>query len=348
LHPLCSLQKNNWFKLICGASYQHTPVIRNLTIAYTLAGADCIDLAADKAVIKTVKQGLKIAYSLKKEAKKRGYNYHHLPYLMVSINDGEDPHFRKAEFNFNQCPSECHQPCQQICPADAIAFTELQKGIIDELCYGCGRCIPVCPSNLIDTRSYITTPEIVINWLQELNIDAIEIHTQIGHEKYFQELWQKISPYLSLLKVIAISCPYEQNVVEYLDYLYSQIKPISIPLIWQTDGRPMSGDIGRGTTHLTIKYAQQMLKSKVPGFIQLAGGTNQYTIKKLKSLNLLENKKISGIAYGSYGRKLLTNILTELEEIDHTNKLEKHPHLLWKAVRKANSIISPLKPNLNY
>lgn len=343
IHPLFSLQQNNWFKLICGASYQHLPVIRNLTIAYTLAGADCIDLATDKAVINTVKEGLKIADSLKNEAKKRGYNYHHSPYLMVSINDGEDPHFRKAEFDFNQCPSECHQPCEKICPANAIEFTELHQGIIEELCYGCGRCLPVCPSNLIDTRSYFTTPQNVINWLQELNIDAIEIHTQVGHEKDFQQLWQKISPYLSLLKIIAISCPYESNVVEYLEYLYNHIKPISIPLIWQTDGRPMSGDIGKGTTHLTIKYAQKMLNSKVSGFIQLAGGTNQYTIKKLNSLNILEKKQISGIAYGSYGRKLLADIFTELEEIFQANQIEKYPDLLWKAVAKANLLVSPFK-----
>lgn len=341
--PLLSLQKNNWFKLICGASYQHLPAIRNLTIAYTLAGADCIDLSADQAVINAAKDGIKIANSLKNEAKKRGYYYHNLPYLMVSINDGEDPHFRKAEFDFNQCPSKCDRPCEKICPADAIKFTNLHQGVIDELCYGCGRCLPVCPSNIIETRSYISTPEIVINWFQELQIDGIEIHTQVGHENNFKQLWQKISPHLSSLKLIAISCPYEQNVIEYLEYLYTQIKPISIPLIWQTDGRPMSGDIGIGTTHLAIKYAQQAINSNLTGYIQLAGGTNQHTTTKLRSLNLLAKNKVSGIAYGGYARKLLTDIFAELEQISNTNQLEKYPDLLWQAVKKANLLISPLK-----
>ena len=49
--PLKSLENGNWFKLICGASYQHLPDIRNLALVYTLAGADCIDVAADPATI---------------------------------------------------------------------------------------------------------------------------------------------------------------------------------------------------------------------------------------------------------------------------------------------------------
>jgi Fe-S-cluster-containing hydrogenase component 2 len=342
-NPLLSLQENHWFKLICGASYQHLPAVRNLTMVYTLAGADCIDLAADQAVINAAKEGLKIASSLKTEAKKQGYNYHNSPYLMVSINDGEDPHFRKAEFNFAQCPSTCPRPCAKICPADAIQFTNLHKGVIDQLCYGCGRCLPVCPSNVIYTRSHISTPEIVLSWLPELSIDAVEIHTQIGHEANFKRLWSKIAPKIQDLKLLAISCPYAPNVIDYLEELSSQINPISIPLIWQTDGRPMSGDIGMGTTRLTIKYAQQALNSNLSGYIQLAGGTNHHTASKLRFLNLLpndnrtnHNEKVSGIAYGSYGRKLLADIWVELEEISATNQLEKYPHLLWKAVKKAN------------
>lgn len=349
-NPLLSLQENHWFKLICGASYQHLPAIRNLTIAYTLAGADCIDVAADKAVIYAAQEGRKIAHQLQNEAQKRGYNYHDSPYLMVSINDGEDPHFRKAEFNFNQCPSECDRPCERICPADAIEFTNSHQGVIEQLCYGCGRCLPVCPSNLIYTRSYISSPEVVVSWFEELSIDALEIHTQVGHESHFKRLWQQIAPEIPKLKLLAISCPYAPNVIDYLEYLSSYIQPLSIPLIWQTDGRPMSGDIGIGTTHLTIKYAQQVLNSKLSGYIQLAGGTNHYTASKLRSLNLLPNdnhnygnQKVAGIAYGSYGRKLLTDIWTQLEEISLNNQLENHPHLLWKAVEKANLLVTELK-----
>ncbi len=347
--PLKSLKQGNWFKLICGASYQHLPAIRNLALAYTLAGADCIDTAADRAVISAAQEGIKVAYALRDEAKKRGYLPQIAPFLMVSINDGEDPHFRKAEFNPSQCPSDCPRPCEQICPADAIQFTNLHTGVIDRLCYGCGRCLPVCPSDLIYTRAYVSTPKIVASWLDELSLDALEIHTQVGHQDNFKRLWPAIAPQLPSLKLLAISCPFAAGAIEYLQCLYEQITPLPCALIWQTDGRPMSGDIGIGTTHLAIKYAQQALRANLPGYVQLAGGTNQYTAAKLRSLGLLSNSnnyscpQVSGIAYGSYARKLLTDILAELEQISTSNQLENYPHLLWKAVKKAALLVSQLK-----
>lgn len=66
--PLTALQQGNWFKLICGASYQHLPAIRNLTLAYTLAGADCIDVA-DPAVITVAQEALNRAEFLGEQAK---------------------------------------------------------------------------------------------------------------------------------------------------------------------------------------------------------------------------------------------------------------------------------------
>jgi hypothetical protein len=52
--PLRSLQTGTWVKLIGGASFQDLPALRSLAIAYGLAGIDCIDLAADGAVIEAV------------------------------------------------------------------------------------------------------------------------------------------------------------------------------------------------------------------------------------------------------------------------------------------------------
>ncbi|MEM9008819.1 MAG: 4Fe-4S ferredoxin, partial [Cyanobacteria bacterium P01_F01_bin.86] len=50
-NPLNSLSLGQWFKLICGASYQDVAAVRNLSLIYSLAGADCIDVAADLAVV---------------------------------------------------------------------------------------------------------------------------------------------------------------------------------------------------------------------------------------------------------------------------------------------------------
>jgi len=349
-NPFHSLKSGHWFKLICGASYQNLPAIRSLALAYTLAGADCIDVAADPAVITAAIEGIEAAASMRAVVK---------PWLMVSVNDGEDPHFRKAVFDETKCPSDCPRPCEQICPANAISDF---FGVINERCYGCGRCLSVCPEKLIYTRSYVTTPSMITPLIEDMTIDAMEIHTQVGHGALFHKLWQDISPYCEKLKLLAISCQDGPDLIDYLQSLYQTIAPLPCPLIWQTDGRPMSGDIGPGTTRATIKLAQKVLAAQLPGYVQLAGGTNNTTVDKLKEVGLLQptgnQHSISGIAYGSYARHLLSPIIDQLETINsQVNEnlrnspsplqLEDAPDLLSRAVESARNLIIPLKSPIN-
>jgi Fe-S-cluster-containing hydrogenase component 2 len=360
--------------------------VRNLALAYTLAGADCIDVAADPAAIAAVQEGLQVAATLTTEAQQRGFGVRGKPWLMVSLNDGEDPHFRKAEFNPAECPAECPRPCQSICPASAIVFPKTalgqekvslgasgwQKkdrdrllninsqshadfaGVIDQICYGCGRCLPICPSQLIFTRSYVLTPQAIAPLILESGIDALEIHTQIGRITDFQRLWAAISPWLGNLKLLAISCPDGAGVIDYMRSLYQAIAPLPCPLIWQTDGRAMSGDIGMGATHAAIQFGQKVLAADLPGYVQLAGGTNGYTVTKLASLGLLG--KIAGIGYGSYARAIANPILEQLEKGNQQHyvsesftentpiiRLENSPELLWEAVAIAHSLVSQIK-----
>ncbi|MES1025257.1 circadian clock protein LdpA [Gloeocapsa sp. BRSZ] len=378
--PLCSLKEGHWFKLICGASFQHLPAVRNLTLAYTLAGVDCIDVAADPAVIAAAQEALAVADSLASDAQQRGFAYQSRPWLMVSLNDGEDPHFRKAEFNPQVCPVACPRPCEKICPAQAIVFGRDRNtfsGVVQDLCYGCGRCLPICPSDLIYTRAYVSTPGAIAPLVLS-SVDALEIHTQIGRITEFKRLWQAIKPWLNRLKLIAISCPDGDGMIEYLWNLHNIIKPLPCPLIWQTDGRPMSGDIGDGTTLAAIKLGQKVLAAGLPGYVQLAGGTNDYTVAKLKAIGLIKGSRvrgqrsekannskskvtsrssllaprssISGIAYGSYARVLLSPILEQLEQkpmnqstVVPSLRLEDNRELLWQAVKLANSLVSQLK-----
>jgi Fe-S-cluster-containing hydrogenase component 2 len=320
-------------------------------LAYTLAGADCIDVAADPAVIAAAQAALEVAGELASEAQRRGFGFKGLPWLMVSLNDGEDPHFRKAEFDPTQCPADCPRPCEKICPADAIAFhlPGNNSGVIDSRCYGCGRCIPVCPYNLIYARSYVSTPDAIARQVLPTGIDAVEIHTQVGRKADFERLWGALAPNLHRLKLIAVSCPDDEGLIEYLRSLYELMEPLPIPLVWQTDGRPMSGDIGAGTTHAAIKLGQKVLSAGLPGYVQLAGGTNSHTVIKLKAVGLLNSSlgygeedmgtqgcgdggnfpvpsdspmsvpcpmpdaHIAGVAYGSYARVLLSPVLDLLE-----------------------------------
>ena len=66
-----SLRSHQWFKLICGASYQHLPAIRNLALIYTLAGANCIDMAPDPATIAAAREGIAAAIEVNVNVKMR-------------------------------------------------------------------------------------------------------------------------------------------------------------------------------------------------------------------------------------------------------------------------------------
>ena len=351
--PLQSLREGHWFKLICGASFQHLPAIRNLTLAYTLAGADCIDVAADPAVILAAQEALRVASQLGSFGMSWARPPHR-PWLMVSLNDGEDPHFRKAAFQPDRCPVECLRPCETICPADAIDH----RGVLSDRCYGCGRCLPICPIQHITTRTYVSTPHAIAPLIVEAGIDAIEIHTQPGHFEGFQRLWAAIKPEIHHLKLLAISCPDGDELIAYLQALADLIAPLPCPLIWQTDGRPMSGDIGMGTTRATVKLGQKVLQAGLPGYVQLAGGTNHHTVAKLRSLNLLRSPQsqqtrsvppphIAGIAYGSYARTLLQPALEIMESDTQLPKpipqLETEPAQLQTAIHLAASLVGQLK-----
>jgi Fe-S-cluster-containing hydrogenase component 2 len=377
--PLASLRKGHWFKLICGASFQHLPAIRNLALAYALAGADCIDVAADPAVIAATQEALVCADQLAEIAQHKGFEYRGRPLLMVSLNDGEDPHFRKAQFNPEACPADCPRPCESICPAQAIVFNQPQSiaaigsevnvhkqfsGVLDQRCYGCGRCVPVCPIEHILTRSYVSTPAAVVPTALALGIDALEIHTQVGRTEDFTRLWHAIKPWVHQLKLVAVSCPDGEELIDYLRSLYAVMSPLPCALIWQTDGRPMSGDIGTGTTRAAVKLGQKVLEAGLPGYVQLAGGTNNHTVAKLRKAGLLPSVQeqassaetgvsptIAGIAYGSYARVLLSPLLERLEESasgSPLSRLEEQPALLWEAVQLAHTLVGQLKDSLKF
>ncbi len=354
--PLHALQRGQWFKLICGASYQHLPTIRNLAIAYGLVGADCIDIAADPAVVWQVRAALQVVNELTLEAQQRGFSPNPQPWLMVSLNDDDDPHFRKATFDARTCPPDCSRPCESICPAHAIAFPVDQVqagGVIDQRCYGCGRCLPICPLQKITTLAYRSSPTAIAPLITAGMVQAIEIHTQVGHHAAFERLWNTLSPSLPNLRVLAVSCPDAEGFVPYLQELYEIMAPLPCELIWQTDGRSMSGDIGKGTTHTAIQAGQKVLNANLPGFVQVAGGTNHYTVAKLQALGLLNPQRsiqgksrshLAGIAYGSYARTLLQPVLESLEaNPNRSSQLEDNPDLLWSTVALANQLVAPLK-----
>ena len=118
-----ALRDGRWVKWIGGASNQDLAAIEDLAGLYSLVGVHCLDLACDLAVVAAARRG--IAWAAAQAP--AGWIP---PWLMVSLNDGEDPHFRKAWFDPERCPPSCPRPCAAACPALAIPALPQRLGEI--------------------------------------------------------------------------------------------------------------------------------------------------------------------------------------------------------------------------
>nr|YP_002049239.1 putative ldpA protein [Paulinella chromatophora]ACB43029.1 putative ldpA protein [Paulinella chromatophora] len=335
--PEQSLGYGHWVKLICGASNEDLISIEDLCGIYTLAGVDCIDVAASVSVVAAANRG--INWAVDRGAKQ--------PWLMISLSDGEDPHFRKASFDHNSCPEDCARPCQDICPTLAISSF---GGIISNLCYGCGRCLPICPSDLINTSYSLVTEQEILSLIKDTSPNVIEIHTQLGRLKSFSDRLKQLHLSRIPFNRVAISFGLEfgldkknlsQLVVE-LWIRYSLMCKYGFRPIWQLDGRPMSGDIGAGTAYAAVRLLTTLSSLVPPGPLQLAGGTNSKTLLLLaQNFEILQNKSLSaaGVAFGSIARRLLQPLLREADSAGIS--LREYPLLRDEAVRLAYGLISP-------
>nr|XP_043610420.1 uncharacterized protein LOC122582124 isoform X2 [Erigeron canadensis] len=352
--PHISLQNGNWVKLICGASFEDLVDVRNLSLVYTLAGVDCIDCAADGAVVNAANEGIDVARAILPIRR---------PWVMISVNDDEDLHFRKAD----DCPIDCSRPCEKICPANAISLQgelgSFQPGVITERCYGCGRCLQVCPYDKIKATSYARDAAATSILLERDDVDALEIHTNGRQTDSFEELWNGLRESVKHLRLLAVSLPYiGDSTVSLMNKMHSILEcDISCWNLWQLDGRPMSGDIGRGATRESIAFALRLASAddKPPGFLQLAGGTNAHTVEGLRKENLFQtrsicenlesslvsssNALIGGIAYGGYARKIVGRVLSRMESETGLVHIESSPEHLLMAITEALNLVGGVK-----
>lgn len=378
-----ALDKGEFVKIICGASNQDIPMIRNLCFIYTVVGVDCIDISADLAVITAAINGIDDALKWLQYPLSDMMNNVTIqkPYLMISVNDNEDPHFRKASFNPELCPIDCPRPCEKVCPSSAIpprissadTPTPFPKtlGVIADRCYGCGRCVPICPLQLINTESYVTNKNEISKILRSGMVDAIEIHTRFDHFLHFESLLQDIGgDILERLKILSVSfTDMDTDTIQYLNKLrlmiqrhpsYGSFQGVHI---WQTDGRSMSGDIGRGTAHSAVDFATRVLRDwpelqsqsgtgqSQRDFIQLAGGTNDYSATVAADTGLADMAGFGGYSFGGYARKQIGVLLRDLEETytSGTNrdqgelKVEDNIEVFEECLRFAKYLVGTVK-----
>ncbi len=325
-----ALSNGRWVKLICGASNQDLATIGDLCALYAVAGVHCVDVAADVAVIRAAREGLDWAWD---QTRRR-------PWLMVSVSDGNDAHFRKAVFNPRLCPQDCSRPCERVCPADAI---RADVGVDERLCYGCGRCWPACPLHLISSLDRRVGLKDLAALLQEWRPDALEIHTAPGRFEAFQATLEQVCLAEVPLRRLSVSCGLEgHNVtVETLSRaLWQRHQALRVhhqrPL-WQLDGRPMSGDLGAGTARAAVGLWEVLHPLAPPGPLQLAGGTNMATI------NLLSGQRWAfqpaGVAFGGMARKLVQPFLQVAQ--NRGIRLRDWPEGWSQSLQVARNLIAP-------
>jgi len=334
--PAQALAQGRWVKWIGGASNQDLLAIEDLAGVYSLAGVHCLDVAADPAVVAAARRGMDWAEN---HGAPR-------PWLMVSLSDGDDPHFRKAWFDPRRCPPTCPRPCERVCPALAIAEG---SGVVAERCYGCGRCLPACPLGLIEERHTFVPPAELSALLAALRPDAIELHTRIGRGQAFAARLEQIRAAGLPLQRLAVSCGLEGQpadggrgdagaLARDLWHHYLLLRAAGLRPLWQLDGRPMSGDVGAGTARAAVRLLQAVGPLAPPGPLQLAGGTNSHTLPLVTQLPLAA-PPVAGVAFGSVARQQLQPLLLEAQV--RGQRLLDQPDLLHPALALASALVEP-------
>jgi Fe-S-cluster-containing hydrogenase component 2 len=298
-----ALAAGGWVKWIAGASNQDLASIEDLAGIYALAGVHCLDLAADGAVVAAARRG--VAWAEARGAQR--------PWLMVSLSDGQDPHFRKAWFDPRRCPPDCPRPCERVCPAQAIGLAATgQAGVLAGRCYGCGRCLPACPLGLIEERGQVLAPQALPPLLRQLRPDAVELHTQAGRQQAFEQRLAQLQASGVTLRRLAVSAGVDVMPGE-LWQRFTALRRWGFRPLWQLDGRPMSGDVGDGTARAAVALLHRRRAQMPPGPLQLAGGTNRRSLALLTATPA-QSRHCAGVAFGGVARRLLQPLLQRAQE----------------------------------
>jgi len=334
LPPEQALAQGSWVKLICGASNQDLAAIEDLAGLYGLVGVHCIDAAADRAVVAAVRRGLVWA-----QQQGRGGSP---PWLMLSLSDGSDPHFRKAWFDPSRCPADCPRPCERVCPALAIGVAATGcAGVLEQRCYGCGRCLPACPQGLIEERSQVLAADAVPALLADLRPDAIELHCQPNRLQAFADRLAQLAASGVTLRRLAVSMAADRRSPDTLAaelwQRYALLRAAEWQPLWQLDGQPMSGDLGPAPARAAVRLLERLRTRLPPGPLQLAGGTNAQTLPELQRRQL--RGAVAGVAFGGDARRRLQPWLLEAQQ--RGRRLLDCPDLWPQALAQAEALVAP-------
>jgi len=316
-----ALEAGLFRKIICGASYTNYLHIERIATIYSLCGADAIDVAPDKNALNSARKGIKTAKKVFGENKEQFPNFVE-PILMISVNAGGDVHFRKAIYNPLQCKN-CNK-CLDVCPSKAISKCENSLIIDNSSCYGCGRCAESCDLGAIEMEN---SPEFADIELE--NIDAIEVHTgknSVQEVKTFLEFNSTLFKNAKLLSFCIESGRFSAE--ELNNYVEGLISLVTNKPIIQIDGKPMGATDKPCSSLQAVSAGAALLEKNHNAYIQLSGGVNNYTQNLAKMLNL----HFSGLAFGTFARKIVFDYINEEDERLFLSNLQRIVNITTKLV----------------
>ena len=225
-------------------------------------------------------------------------------------------------------------------PADAIRAA---VGVDEQLCYGCGRCWPACPPQLIQSLDRRVGLNDLAVLLHDLRPDALEIHTAPGRLNAFQATLEQVRLADVPLKRLSVSCGLEghhvtvESLSKELWQRHQALRAFQQRPLWQLDGRPMSGDLGVGTARAAVGLWERLHPLAPPGPLQLAGGTNTATLDLLPG----EGRAIgpAGVAFGGVARTLIQPFFQAAQ--DRGCRLRDWPDGWAQSLRAAHTLIAP-------
>ncbi|MFH0702040.1 MAG: LdpA C-terminal domain-containing domain [bacterium] len=317
-----SLESGIFSKLICGAANTNQKQVERLALIYSLAGINVIDVSLETYI--SAKIGINKAKEIYKNKQDFFVNFNE-PLIMVSLNAGDDPHFKKAQINFNKCVNCLN--CIKICSAKALyqEFDILKFNI--ESCFGCGKCINFCEYNAINLVN-LEKDKIYNEFYNE--IEAIEIH--IGQHsveviEFFLKNQLKLFSKINLVSFSISASLFSMS--QLIEYANSITKLTDKKVIIQLDGASMSATNHSASDIQAIAAANILVNSKINAYIQISGGTNYLTRRHLELFDL----KISGIAYGTYARKIIFPYIEEVNK-DFLKNLKKYVNIAANLIAK--------------
>lgn len=283
---------NRIFKLVCGAGNEDAEEVERLSALYSKAGCKFFDVSAYPEIIDAARRGITKSGITKER------------YICVSVGIKGDPHIDKADINRNLC-IKCGS-CWDVCLQNAVYASENSYCINNKRCIGCGKCRQVCPAKSISMISKSSNIADILPPLIDKGIDCIEFHAVSNNEYEVQEIWNKINSLYSGVLSICIdrSKLGNEDLLARVRNMLSIREPYTT--IIQADGAPMSGgEDDYKTTLQAVAAAEIFQNASLPAYLFLSGGTNSKSSKLAELCGI----HVSGVAVGSYARKLVSSYI---------------------------------------